>query len=134
MLLRFGSSPDWQVAERTAKVFLTAPDNPDLIARAAVLAERSLRLRPDDVWMLYTSALAAYRTGQYEPALDRNRRGRAASRTAWPSGAWPGYLATSDALEAMASARLGRPERARAALKQAESILTAHLPAGRRKI
>jgi hypothetical protein len=85
---------------------------------------------PNYEWTLYCAALADYRTDRYESALDRLRRGREASK-ARASGAWPGYLATSYALEAMASARLDRADEACTALKQAESILATSLPAVR---
>jgi tetratricopeptide (TPR) repeat protein len=117
-------------AEYTAKACLTVPDRPDLMSRAAVLAERSLRLKPDDAWRLYGAALADYRLGRYQSALDRLRRSQAALKTS-PSGDWPGHPVMSYAVEAMAQARLNHVADARAVLKQAESNLKTGLAAVR---
>ena len=101
--------------EHTAKACLTVPDRPDLVAREAVLAERNLQLGPNDARMLYRAALADYRVGRYQSALDRLYRGRDVQKTT-PTGDWPGYSVMSYAVEAMALAgsTLGpRPARRR---------------------
>jgi tetratricopeptide (TPR) repeat protein len=129
MLQRFESASQWDVCDRTAKVCLTVADSPEFIRRAAVLAERACKLQPNNGWVLYCAALADYRTGRYESALARLRRGREALKTT-QGGGWPGYPAQSSAVEAMAQVRLGHAREARDALGRAESILTAGLEKG----
>jgi tetratricopeptide (TPR) repeat protein len=126
MLQRFESSPIWQVAERTGKLCLTVPDRPEFTRRAADLAERGLRLQPDNAWMLHCAALADYRAGRFESALARARRGRDAIKTT-PFGDRPGLPALSFAVEAMAQARLDHTSEAQEALKQAKGIFTTEL-------
>ena len=130
MLQRFEESTLGADAERTVKACLTVPDRPDLVARAAALAMRSLRHKPNDAGTVYCAALADYHVGRYELALYRLRLGRAALKST-PFGDWPGHPVMSYAVEAMASARLGHGAEARAALKQAETTLTTGLAAVR---
>ena len=72
--------------------------------------------------MAVTLALMAYRRGNFEEAADWCRR----------SLAYPEYdavrVATARTILAMASARLGRPEQARAELNQARALIEGKFP------
>jgi serine/threonine protein kinase/tetratricopeptide (TPR) repeat protein len=98
------------------------------VARACLLAERPI-VAPDrlvritqryvdlgrSAMRVFCLATALYRAGQYEAALPLLREARAAG---------PGFIIGSDAVTAMIYHRLGRPDRAREALRSAGDSVT----------
>jgi hypothetical protein len=79
VLQRFEGARAGSAAE-IAGACLTVRDGPEFVARAAVLAERGLQPRPEAAWALSVAALADYRTGRYQAALDRVGLGRKVPR------------------------------------------------------
>jgi tetratricopeptide (TPR) repeat protein len=124
LLRRFGDTQDPTLAERVANACLLRPGRNNLIAQAVRLAERGLQIAPDDPGSLDSGALADYRCGRYESALDRLRRGRATLAAAGATLS-PSDRAWTSLVQAMAEARLGRPELARQSLEQAEQTIEA---------
>jgi hypothetical protein len=128
MLQRFEGSPAGQ-AEMVARVCLMCPDDPDVVAGAALLAERAVKDPPRTPYMLYTAGLSAYRSGRNESALKQVRASRAANETAPLITYRDSYRALTRLVEAMALARLGRANDARDALAEAEAIMAGRFPA-----
>jgi hypothetical protein len=115
ILDRFGTTTDPMIAERVAKSCLLLPTGGPEADEALLLAERALA-RAGDSWLApfvhLVLGLAEYRVGHPEAAirwLDRSLAHPDARR-------WLGLRASDHFARAMAFARLGRLDEARAAL------------------
>ena len=128
MLQRFGGGIAGQ-AEMAARVCLMCPDDPDVVAAAALVAERAVKDTPRTPYMLYSAGLADYRCGRHESALKQVRASRAANETAQMIIFRDAYRALTDLVEAMALARLGGAKDARDALAEAEAMMAGRFPA-----
>jgi tetratricopeptide (TPR) repeat protein len=115
--------------ELVARACLMCPDDPDVVAEAAKVAERAVEESPSNTYALYTAGLADYRLGRHESALKRVRASRAANETAQMIPYRNAYRALTGLVEAMALAKLGRAKAARDALAEAEETMAGQLPA-----
>jgi serine/threonine-protein kinase len=111
LLKRFGKTTDPVVAERTARACLLLPASGEELEQAAALADRAVTLGKDHLsfgWFLAAKALAEYRLGRFESALDWGQKAGA-------KGNWvPTHLVL-----AMAHRQLGHAEEARRSLDEA---------------
>lgn len=128
MLLRYGGTPDPEIAERTAKAALLLPPDPDQLAAAARMAALAVADTNSSnlPWREATQALVEYRQGRFE--LARLWVGKA---LAYPAPETP-LIASRNVLAysilAMAQYRLGHTNEARSALDTARQIFRAQLP------
>jgi hypothetical protein len=128
LLDRFEDRGIWYAAERAAKVCLLPSGNPEILARAAALAESSDRRSKGSPWAKFVVGLSQYRRGLFEASLPNLRFAREASRH-FQEGQFGWQLgATSLGAEAMALARLGRTREARLRLRDAWGTLESALP------
>jgi serine/threonine-protein kinase len=111
LLKRFGQTTYAMVAARTALACLLLPASGEELEQAAALAERAVALgkdHPNYGWFMGAKALAEYRLGRFESALDWGQKAGA-------KGIWmPTHL-----LLAMAHHQLGHAEEARRSLDEA---------------
>jgi len=111
LLKRFGKTTDSVVAERTARACLLLPASGEELDQAAALADRAVTLGKDHQyygWFMGAKALAEYRLGRFESALDWGQKAGA-------KGVWvPTHLVL-----AMAHHKLGHAEQARRSLAAA---------------
>jgi tetratricopeptide (TPR) repeat protein len=110
-LARFLGTSDPVVAERTARAFLLLPATGEDLERAAALADRSVELGRHHgfyVYFMAVKALAEYRRGRYENAIDWARKANV-----------DGLLAAMRLVLAMAHQQLGHAEQARQLLAAA---------------
>jgi tetratricopeptide (TPR) repeat protein len=114
--------------ELVARVCLMCPDDPDVVAEAAKVAERALETIPTNPYALYTAGLTDYRLGRYESALERVRASREANENAQMIIFRDAYRALTDLVEAMTLTRLGRTGAAGEALARAERLMADHIP------
>ena len=115
--------------EALARVCMMCPDDPDVVAEAAKVAEHALEVIPGNAYALYTAGLTDYRLGRYESALKRIGASREANETAQMIIFRDTYRALTDLVEAMTLARLGRTGAAGEALARAERLMAGHIPA-----
>ncbi len=112
LLKRFGKTTNPVVAERTSRACLLLPASGEELEQAVALADRAVTLGKDHQYYCFfmaANALAEYRLGRFESALDWGQKAGA-------KGAWvPTYLVL-----AMAHHQLGHAEQACRALDQAE--------------
>jgi tetratricopeptide (TPR) repeat protein/serine/threonine protein kinase len=111
LLKRFGETTDPVVAERTARACLLLPASGEELEQAAALADRAVTLGKDHQYYAFfmaTKALAEYRLGRFEIALDWGQK--AGARGVWT----PTHLVL-----AMAHHQLEHPEEARRSLDEA---------------
>ncbi len=114
MLIRFSGTDVSTIAERTAKVCLLTPSPVGEMAKLTELVDHALasdQARGVYPWFCMTKALAEYRAGRFESALQFLEKAKVIkSATA---------QATMGLIAAMAQSRLGNPAAAKAALDQA---------------
>ena len=121
MLTRFGRTKDPNIAERTAKTCLLAPDAVSDLKPVTALAEQALTGTEQAwaySWFLLARGLADYRNGRFRGALTWIEKCLAADSKRRPVP----LDATAGLIAAMAHHRLGRPERAAEALGKAVKL------------
>jgi hypothetical protein len=133
MLTRFGNTDKPEIAERTAKTCLLAPQAVSDLAPVLKLADRAVtgtEKHPDYRWWVLAKGLAEYRAGHYTAALDWLNRFS-------PQADGEHRDATAFAVLAMTKHRLGLApgdnsarlaKEARAALGHAQAILASKMP------
>jgi tetratricopeptide (TPR) repeat protein len=121
MLTRFGRTKDPNIAERTAKTCLLAPEAVSDLEPVTALAEQVVTGTEKERgyrWFLLVRGLADYRNGRFPDALTWIEKCLAADSEWRPvsldASAW--------LIAAMAHHRLGRPERAAEALDKAVKL------------
>jgi serine/threonine protein kinase/predicted Zn-dependent protease len=121
MLERFGNTDNPAVAEQTAKTCSLIPDAVSQFEPVLKLADRAVKVRQPDRWIVLTKALAEYRAGHHDAAIDWLNR-------VSPKADGVHLDATAFAVLALAQHRLGRTPEARAALASARAILAHKMP------
>jgi serine/threonine protein kinase/tetratricopeptide (TPR) repeat protein len=120
MLERFRGTQVLEIAERTAKTCLLAPDAVPDLDRVQKLADRTVT-GTENRWFLFVKGLAEYRAGQYAEAVKwLDRFG--------PDAHGTHIDATAFAVLAMAQQRLGQKEKARTALHSGQAIVAEKMP------
>jgi len=126
MLVRFGSTGDPQVAERTATTCSLAPDAADDFAVVEGLAERAVRGNEKHRYFryfAYCKGITEYRSGNDAEAVKWLRRFS-------PRAGGDGLDASVFSVLAMANHRMGKTQDANAALHEATAIVSAKMPDG----
>ena len=128
MLRRFADTDNPEAAERTAKAYLLGPPGGGAdVGRAVALADRSLAFPHAESrvgWFELTKAMAEYRAGRWQSALDRLAKFREhAARINYGDPRYP--VGTGLALAAMACHRLGQHEQARRHLGESARLMEA---------
>ncbi len=111
LLKRFGKTTDPVVAERTARACLLLPASGEELEQAVALADRAVTLGKDHPYYCFfmaSKALAEYRLGRFESALDWGQKAGA-------KGAW----VPTQLVLAMAHQQLGHATEARRSLDEA---------------
>jgi tetratricopeptide (TPR) repeat protein len=121
MLQRFGNTDNRAVAEQTAKTCSLIPDAVGQFEPVLQLADRAVKGREPDRWIALTKALAEYRAGRHEVAIDWLNR-------VSPKADGEHLDATAFAVLSLAQHRLGRTPKARVALASARAILAHKMP------
>jgi serine/threonine protein kinase/WD40 repeat protein len=133
MLTRFGNTDKLEIADRTAKTCLLAPEAVRDLTTVLKLADRAVtgtEKHPDYRWWVLAKGLAEYRAGHYTAAVDWLNRFS-------PRVEGEHRDATAFAVLAMAKHRLGLApgaerarlaKEARAALGHAQAILASNMP------
>jgi serine/threonine protein kinase len=124
MLERFGQAAEPEIAERTAKMCLLAPDSAGENHRAQELARHAVtgtEKHPSYAYFLMAKGLAEFRAGRYPEVVER------LNSFTQTSESWS-FEASALAILAMAQARLGKPDPARAALEKSQAILKLRKP------
>jgi tetratricopeptide (TPR) repeat protein len=121
MLDRFGNTDNPSVAEQTAKTCSLTPDAVGNFEPVLKLADRALKGRESDRWILLAKVLAEYRAGHPAEAVAWLKRAR-------PRADGGPLDASLFAVLALAQHRLGRPQEARAALADARTLLAQKMP------
>jgi serine/threonine protein kinase/predicted Zn-dependent protease len=121
MLDRFGNTDKPAVAEQTAKTCSLAPDAVSPFEPVSKLADRAVKVREPDRWLLLAKALAEYRADHSAETVEWLKR-------VAPKVDGEHLDATAFAVLALARHRLGRVREARAALASAQVILAQKMP------
>jgi WD40 repeat protein/tetratricopeptide (TPR) repeat protein len=126
LLDRYGATKDPQVAERTAKACLILPGSPDVIRRAAGLAELALDHRAEAggalPYFLLASGLAECRLGRLDAAEERLRESLASGNQGW------NLLVPANLVLAMTLQKQGRGGEALAHCTVARTIFDRDVP------
>ena len=128
LLERFEDRGVWYAAERVAKACLLPCGDPEILARAAALAEASDRRSQGSPWAKFVVGLSRYRRGSFEASLPDLQFARDASPHFADARSGRHLGAMSLGVEAMALARLGRSREARLRLREGWGILEISLP------
>ena len=119
MLARFGHTDNPNIAERTAKTCLLAPDAVGTLEPVLRLADQALigtEGRDNYRWYLLDGGLADYRAGRFAAAVARLRKSLSPAAPTM-------YLdATADVVLALAQQRLGQADEAKQALADAREL------------
>jgi tetratricopeptide (TPR) repeat protein len=121
MLERFGNTDNPAVAEQTAKTCSLIPDAVSRFEPVLQLADRAVKGREPDRWIVLTKVLAEYRAGHHATAIEWLNR-------VSPKADGEHLDATAFAVFTLAQHRLGRTQEARAALASARAILARKMP------
>jgi Flp pilus assembly protein TadD len=124
MLEQFGTSPNRNFIDRTAKICLLARDPDENRDRALMLADQNVlgtEKHPDYRWFIVAKALADYRANRFAEALKRLEQ-------FVPNKGGGNSDALSFALFAMVHQRLDHHDKARGALANAKDMLTDTMP------
>ena len=120
MLERFHGTQASEIADRTAKTCMLAPDAVPDLNRVQKLADQVVT-GTNDRWFLFVKGLAEYRAGRLAEAVTwLNRFGPDAKGTHVDASAF--------AVRAMAQHRLGQKEQARTALHSGQVIVAEKMP------
>jgi tetratricopeptide (TPR) repeat protein len=124
MLERFQGTESLEIADRTAKTCLLAPDAVPDFNRVQKLADRVVtgtETRGNYRWFVFVKGLAEYRAGRHAEAVKWLER-------FGPSADGAQIDASAFAVLAMAQHRLGHQEKGRAALHSAQVLVTQKMP------
>jgi tetratricopeptide (TPR) repeat protein len=122
MLNLFGDTQDPFIAERAGKLCLLLPGEHPNDSRAAQLCDKAMSMRPEVSWFQLASAIAKYRAGQFQDALDRLRIADA------QAGEQVYCRVLIELFRAMSQHQLGKQEAAQDSLKKAIDRLNATAP------
>jgi tetratricopeptide (TPR) repeat protein len=120
MLERFHGTDVREIADRTAKTCLLAPDAVPDFNRVEKLADQAVT-GSNDRWFLFVKGLAEYRAGRQAEAVKWIER-------MGPDARGDQIDASGFAVRAMAQHRLGQNEQARAALHSGQVIVAGKMP------